>query len=47
MDRLSADVDPSAKYVTNLKLWIYLHSDRSIDDPKWNVKIDSAMEDKW
>lgn len=36
MDRLSAERDPCARFVANMKLWVYLHGKRKIDDPGWN-----------
>ena len=43
LDRLSAEKDPCARYMPNMKLWIYLHSGRTLDDPKWNLLIDYDM----
>ena len=43
LDRLSTEKDPCARYKPDLKLWIYLHAGRTIDDPKWNLHIDHDM----
>jgi len=36
LDRLHYEQDPCVKYDSDRKLWIYLHKERSLDDPIWD-----------
>jgi hypothetical protein len=45
LDRLHYEKDPCVKYDLQKKLWIYLHKNRTLDYPAWNVnKIETGTE---
>ena len=44
LDRLSAEKDPCVRYDCHYKLWVYLHSGRPIESPKWDLNIDDEFK---
>jgi hypothetical protein len=45
LDRLHYEKDPCVKYDLQKKLWIYLHKNRTLDYPVWNVnKAETGTE---
>ena len=44
LDRLSAEKDPCVRYDCHYKLWVYLHSGRPRDSPKWQLQIDGELK---
>lgn len=46
LDRLHYEDDPSVKYFSDKKLWIYLHKDRSINYSYWHDNMENTRSTK-